>query len=214
LFFSNQTMWGTLEWKGSLAGWYERKMIHHAVMYPNHLKKVASQMAEKLSPYHAVHIRRGDKVFETSFSRVYHDPEWYASRIADYKEMATKVYVATDEPNRSLFNPFLEHGLSPVFWEDLPELEEILRPYLKHFPKRMFMDILGMVEQLICAYSAMFLGSGYSTFTTYILRLRKYREIIASDTSFSDAQLGLPVAIRNIKSTCDPIAALTHTKPC
>jgi len=214
IYFANQTLWGSVEWKGSMYGWPQRKQIQLAVMYPNHMKKIARKLADNLGVFHAVHIRRGDKVFETSFKRVYHDPEWYASRMAEHKSLAPKVYVATDEPNRSLFDAFKTYGFSMVFWESLPGYDVVLRPYLATFPKRMFMDVLGMIEQLLCSYATMFLGSGYSTFTTYILRLRKYRDTIATDTSFQDRALGLPEPIRNMKSSCDPIKALTHSKPC
>ena len=72
------------------------------------------------------------------------------------------------------------------------------------------------LEQLLGAYAELFLGSGYSTMTTYILRLRKYRATLAADTSFplDERQLGLPRNVRGKTSTCDPITSLTHARPC
>jgi len=215
LFFANSTMWGTMEWKGSIAGWFEKRAVNHRSMPPDHMKRVARRIAEELWPYHAVHVRRGDKVGEANFRLVSHGPDWWAARMAEYNATTSKVFIATDEKRRSFFDVFKDaHGFSLVFWEDLPR-QKLLRQYLAAFPRRMFMDVLGMIEQLLCAYADKFLGSGYSTFTTYILRLRKYRTTLAADTAFSkESLLGLPEHVRGVKSSCDPITSLTHSRPC
>jgi hypothetical protein len=215
LYFANSTMWGTIEWKGSVAGWFEKRAVNLRSMPPNHMKRVAIRIADELAPYHAVHVRRGDKVGEANFKQVSHGPEWWASRIAEFNASASKVYIATDEKRRDYFNVFAApHQLQTVFWEDLPR-QALIKSDLAAFPRRMFMDVLGMLEQLLCAYADKFLGSGYSTFTTYILRLRKYRSVLAADTIFpKDTFLGLPAAVRGVKSGCDPISSLTHAKPC
>ena len=214
LYFSNQTMWGSLEWKGLLYGWKERKLVHTHVMPANHIKKIARNIAEELGEYNSVHIRRGDKVGEANFKQVSHDASWWASRMVK-ESPNTKVYIATDEAQRNYFDVFeKDYHLSVYFWESLPNFETLVKPYLNYFPKRMAQDILGMIEQLVCTYSVLFLGSGYSTFTTYVLRLRKYRETLAADTTFENRLLGLPENIRNVKSNCDPLKSLTHSKPC
>jgi hypothetical protein len=71
-----------------------------------------------------------------------------------------------------------------------------------------------MIEQLVCGYAIMFLGSGSSPFTAYVLRLRKFRESLATDTRFEDTPLGLPAVVRNLKSTCEPVRVVYHDKPC
>ena len=124
-----------------------------------------------------------------------------------------KLYLATDEKNRNFFKVFLDNNFDLYFYEDLPQ--DILRPYLDKFPKRMEMDVLGIVEQFVCTYARYFLGSGYSTFTTYILRLRQQRRTLGADTRFSvESGLGLPAVVRELKSTCDPLKSLTHSSPC
>ena len=80
----------------------------------------------------------------------------------------------------------------------------------------MFVDVLGVLEQLIATYAHRFLGSSYSTFTSFILRLRKHRLVLAQDSAFPRGNgQGLPAMARDLEfSTCDPIKALTHTEPC
>ncbi|KAH9251929.1 hypothetical protein BASA81_010133 [Batrachochytrium salamandrivorans] len=148
LYFSNQTMWGTMEWRGTVAGRYERKQVQAAMMPANHIKQLARELAERLGPYHAVHIRRGDKVGESNFLQVSHPPQWWAERIAQYTSETNIVYIATDEAKRIYFDTFIrDFGLQPVFFESLPEYNTLVKPYLAYFPQRMSMDILGMVEQ-------------------------------------------------------------------
>lgn len=215
LYFSNQTMWGTMDWRGTVAGRYERKKVQAAMMPANHIKQLARVLAERLGPYHAVHIRRGDKVGESNFLQVSHPPQWWAERIAQYAGETSTVYVATDEAKRTYFESFArDFGLRPVFFESLPEYDTLVKPYLAHFPQRMSMDILGMVEQVLCTYANKFLGSGYSTFTTYILRLRKNRNTLGADTSFAHPEESIPIAVRHESSSCNPLASLTHVSPC
>jgi hypothetical protein len=215
LYFANQTMWGTIDWRGVSGGWMEKKLVIANTMPPNHLKRISTKIANALGIYHAVHVRRGDKVGESNFKQVSHAPDWWASRIAEYSTITKLVYVATDEMKRDYFDGFIKNrGLDLVFWETLPEQDDLIR-YLELYPRRMFMDVLGMIEQLLCAYAEKFLGSGYSTFTTYILRLRKYRTTLAADTTFDPkTELGLPIHVRGKTSTCDPITSLTHSRPC
>lgn len=129
--------------------------------------------------YYALHIRRGDKVNEANFGKVSHSPSWYISRIQNLKEKDLPVYIMTDEKDRAFFHEFEDNDITVLFHEDLPFVSE-LEDYLTKFPVRMKMDILGLVEQLLGAYSLKFLGSGYSTFTTYILR---YFVLISSSFS-------------------------------
>ena len=235
LVFTNQSMWGTLEWKGQVAGWNDRKQVQIHSMYPDHTKKLARRIAEAIGKhsqgqYYALHIRRGDKVKESNFGKVSHSVDWYISRLDKLEgdsdslvdstaESPNKkdipIYIMTDEKDRAFFSGFAQAGYHNVlFHEDLP-LGDELEAYLSKFPSRMRMDVLGMVEQLIGAYSLKFLGSGYSTFTTYILRLRKYQKFIGRDTSITDSEdMGLPLVARTHKSTCNPLHALTHATPC
>ena len=183
-------------------------------MYNNILKRTARKLSESLGvsgAHNAIHVRRGDKTTESNFKKVSHPPYWYLERMLPFKDNVPALYIATDEKNRDFFGNFKVHGFNVTFWEDLDQ--EILIPFLKRYPARMFMDILSVIEQLLCTYAIKFLGSGYSTLTTFILRMRKRRKVIGHDTELGP-ELGLPFYARTTNSTCNPLFSLTHSTPC
>jgi hypothetical protein len=150
LYFANQTMWGTMEWKGLLGGYDDRKIVHSHLMYANHLKEVAKELSEVMGHYHAVHVRRGDKVTEANFKQVSHPCSWYESRIHAFISSTNKVYIATDEHNREMFDCFDKSTWKVYFVEDLPT--EKIDAYLALYPERMRNDMTGVLEQLLCTY--------------------------------------------------------------
>lgn len=217
LYFANHSMWGTLQWKGTRAGHYDKKIVQQVVMYNNVLKRTARELSESLGvpkgSYHSIHVRRGDKKTEASFATVSHDNQWYLTRLLPWRNESKYLYIATDEHDRSYFSDFNETTFNRYFWEDLDQ--NILMPFLKRYPNRMFMDILSILEQLICTYSVKFLGSGYSTLSVYILRMRKHRHVLGFDTLLG-VEDGLPYnarpSVRN--STCDPVFAIRLDEAC
>jgi len=77
-------------------------------------------------------------------------------------------YIATDEKNMSFFDPFKEHFKAVYFLSDFAQSVD-----LKHINQNYF----GMVEQMVCASSDIFIGTPLSTFTGYITRIRGYMNI-------------------------------------
>ena len=59
LYFANQTMWGTLEWKGKLAGFNDRAFVNMHSTYCDHAKETARKIAEYLGDYNALHVSFG-----------------------------------------------------------------------------------------------------------------------------------------------------------
>lgn len=176
------------------------------------LKKVAIRISESLGSYTAIHVRRGDKILESGFKQVSHQPSWYLGRMLPFKTRTKNLYIATDEKNRDYFWKLIAEGFHVYFWEDLDKT--ILQDFLGNYPSRMFMDILSAVEQLLCGYAYKFLGSGYSTMTNFILRIRKRRGEIAYDTTLGPID-GLPTSARNLEpSKCNPLSTIPHKMPC
>ena len=186
-------------------------LVHKSLMYNNLLKRIAKNLSESIGAYNAIHVRRGDKTTESNFKRVSHVPKWYAERMVTFKGLTPKLYVATDEKDRSYFGSLRAKGFEVVFWEDLDQ--GILAPFLRRYPARMSMDILSAVEQLLCTYAIKFLGSGYSTLTNYILRMRKRRNEIGYDTALGP-ELGMPKQASMTTSDCNPLSQLPHRVPC
>ena len=214
LVFSNFTMWGAID-----LGVYnaEKRTINYKLLYTNQLKRWAMAISSSIGVYNAIHVRRGDKTRERKF---YEDGEagqkasWYASKFPG--KITKKMYVATDAKNISWFDPIKDAGLEIVRWTDVDQV--LIQPLYDHFPQAFFFTALGIVEQLVCSYSAAFLGSYYSTFTLYILRMRKLLDFLGPDTSDPEAMLALPSiqfnSKRKFKYPCYPNKPETHVFPC
>ena len=75
------------------------------------------------------------------------------------------LYIATDDKNKSSFNPFKKRFPTLRFLDDYFELAGLssLNP-----------NYLGMIDQLVCTRGNIFVGTWFSTFTGYITRMRGY----------------------------------------
>ena len=101
-----------------------------------------------------------------------------ATRILEISKQELKinatVYIATDERNRSYFQPFMEH-YDVVFLDDfVDELSGLNTNYY------------GMVDQLVASRGRAFFGCWYSTFTGYINRIRGYHANKAKTLGYED----------------------------
>jgi hypothetical protein len=167
VFFAGMTMWKTIA-LGIFSD--EFKAVRDSLAFAPHIKRVALRLADQLGAYNAIHVRRGDKVKEGNFLMLVRDPEVYGQRLMRYTDVGPTLYVATDERDAAYFQPLRDQGYKLVTWRDLDPA--LLGGFLARFPRQMFFDILGTVEQSLCALANRFLGSTYSTFTMFILRLR------------------------------------------
>eukprot|EP00924_Labyrinthula_sp_SR-Ha-C_P014853 maker-scaffold_9-snap-gene-0.0-mRNA-1 protein AED:0.27 eAED:1.00 QI:0/0/0/1/1/1/2/0/662 len=225
-YFSGKSMWASFEWKGTRFGYFHRKSIVEHLTFHNQFKRLARVISNELSlastggktdtlrGFNAIHVRRGDKTTEKNFLSVSHNIEWYVERLRVWKNLTSTVYVATDETNRKYFAPLQKEGLKVIFHEDLnPALSGfLLKKFLESFPERMESDILSIIEQLVCAYSQKFLGSGYSTLSVFVLRLRRRRTVIGYDTRLGNMK-GLPRYAQG-DTNCNPLRPKEHTRPC
>ena len=110
--------------------------------------------------FHSMHIRRGDFQFKVVRNMEVEDID--ESNIRKWFTPGKVVYIATDERNKTFFDPLREH-YELVFLDDFIEL---LSGVDSHY--------YGMIEQLVAAQGNVFVGSLFSTFTGYIHRLRGY----------------------------------------
>jgi len=111
----------------------------------------------------AFHIRRGD--FQHKHVKLPADEilSLTSHLVPNSKERIA--YIATDEKNMSFFDPFKEQFRAVYFLSDFAKSAD-----LKHMNQNYF----GMIEQVICASSDIFIGTPLSTFTGYITRIRGY----------------------------------------
>jgi hypothetical protein len=74
-------------------------------------------------------------------------------------------YIATDEKNRSFFQPFVDAFGAVKFLSDYLDVAGLADMNQNH---------LGMVEQIVCANAHTFIGTPLSTFTGFITRMRGF----------------------------------------
>lgn len=149
------------------------------IMFTRKLKRAALLLAERLfrgESYNAIHVRRaqGHTRIDRRTARHYIDYHMLPAGM----NASTPVYVATDEKNREWFADIAELYPNTLFWEDLmkhsPGNREIVEAALADFPERMRGDVVGFLEQLICANAERWTGSDGSTFTMSIAGMRRY----------------------------------------
>ena len=107
-----------------------------------------------------MHIRRGD--FQQKHTR------WPAEKILNHtlhlldKHVSRLLYIATDERNISFFDPFREHFTVKLLGNYMipAHVDDVNQNHL------------GMIEQIVCANSYVFIGTPLSTFSNFISRMR------------------------------------------
>ncbi|GAX18598.1 hypothetical protein FisN_10Hh195 [Fistulifera solaris] len=157
------------DWKQDLWG---KRFIRDHVRYIDSIQCAAARVVQAIrhrvrskessegGEFDSFHIRRGD--FQYKKTRV------EASQILQQAQKKIKdgatVYIATDERDKSYFKPLMEH-FDVVFLDDfMDELQGINSNYF------------GMIDQLVASRGRVFFGCWFSTFSSYIMRLRGYHE--------------------------------------
>eukprot|EP00548_Thalassiothrix_antarctica_P006224 CAMPEP_0194139344 /NCGR_PEP_ID=MMETSP0152-20130528/8992_1 /TAXON_ID=1049557 /ORGANISM="Thalassiothrix antarctica, Strain L6-D1" /LENGTH=589 /DNA_ID=CAMNT_0038837129 /DNA_START=325 /DNA_END=2094 /DNA_ORIENTATION=- len=121
--------------------------------------RVVESLRETATVFDTMHIRRGDFQFK--------DTRIEASEIIqNSKDVLSKdktIYIATDETDKSFFQPFRDAGYDIKFLDDF-----------KHVLKDVNTNYYGMIDQLVASKGDVFLGCWHSTFTGFIMRMRGY----------------------------------------
>jgi Holliday junction resolvase RusA-like endonuclease len=123
--------------------------------------------------FDSFHIRRGDFQFKTT--RISAD-EIYEN-VHDVLTENKTVYVATDERDKSFFDPLREH-YDLVFLDDF-----------KHELEGVNSNLFGMLDQLIASRGYVFVGCWFSTFTGYINRIRGYHSVKSKLPGYENGEL-------------------------
>lgn len=109
--------------------------------------------------YHSFHVRRGD--FQYQLMHISAE-EMYANNTRHFIPDGSTVYIATDEGNKTFFDPLRDH-YNLLFLDDFrDQVQSINKNYY------------GMLDQLVASRGEVFWGAFYSTFTGYINRMRGY----------------------------------------
>lgn len=139
-----------------------RRLLKRGVRYAPEVFAAALRLITHLGPYEysALHIRRND--FASQFgSAGAQPPDKTRDRVNEILPPGEPLYVATDETDPQHLGPLADQR-RVITWRDLPAVETARIPEL----------LVGPVEQLICTAGRTFIGTQYSTFSMYIIRLR------------------------------------------
>jgi len=155
------------DWKQDL--WTKRYVRDH-LRYIDEIQcaaaRIVAAMKEKAREngntdgnYHSMHIRRGD--FQYKETRI-PATEIY-DNIKEIFEDNSTLFIATDERNKTFFDPLAQHY--QIYFLD---------NFVHLLPKDFNKNYYGMLDQRIASRGLKFAGAYYSTFTGYINRMRGY----------------------------------------
>lgn len=110
-----------------------------------------------------VHIRRGDFVLQ--YKNVVVDAELISNVAQEIIEPNSTVFIATDEKNKSYFDPLARHY-------DLCFLDDFA-----HDLRNVNINYFGIVDQIVASRGDVFIGTWFSTLSAYVNRLRGYYSV-------------------------------------
>lgn len=154
-----------------------KRLVRDHVKFKTTIIDTAAEVAAALGSYCALHVRRND------FLRLYPHQNIAAQRVLENTRKqvhsGTRLYIATDEPDRSFFANFRS------FYDVC---------FIDHFgrllPENLPAGALACVEQTVCAFAQLFIGTKLSTFSGYITRLRGYYGAADKNSYFTDGSPG------------------------
>ena len=204
--FQSVKTWGIKEEKfifmSGASGW--QRLINYDVWrwkytrFSPYFRGLAIRLSQQLfgGDYNAVHVRMGDYSAKRKNVKI----GWlFSQRMlrAKFGSVSKNVYIATEPntPKDRLMGITIRYNSafsSDLDKDILAEFESLFTKEQQHIRN----DILGNVEQLVCALGKKFEGTGFSTFSRWIKRLRSpgarkylFPEAVASE---AENDPGLP----------------------
>ena len=168
LYISEGTLFGVdLRFVDKDEALASQAMLLNSIRLESGIYKKARKVAARLSPYNAVHVRRGDH------SMRYKSVEYWLKEMAagEFIQQTKNLYVATDEERRSWFQPLADAGYNLTFASDI---EDILNS--KFLPEVSRQDVTGVYEQAVLLAAMHFVPSPHSTFSKFVTRSRNEME--------------------------------------
>jgi GDP-fucose protein O-fucosyltransferase len=133
---------------------------------------VQGEADELLVPWSTWHVRRGDLQYKKVKISA---EEWYENT-KEVWQPGEMLYIATDERDKSFFDPIKAKGHPVRFLDDYWEVGGI---------GKLDTTYIGMVDTIIASHGRAFAGTWFSTFTGYINRLRGYLGKSMKDSWYS-----------------------------
>lgn len=112
--------------------------------------------------YHSLHLRRKRGSFDDQYSDGVVSDEELLKALSDVKANST-LFISTDEQRDNSIFTKLKQKYHIFFLDDFQDLYQGLNP-----------NYLGMIEQIVASKANTFFGTYFSTFSSYIVRMRGY----------------------------------------
>ena len=163
-----------------------RQLLKSHVRYVSEVFEMAETVVRQLpeSGFSSLHLRRND--FQYTVSRT--NAEETLQNIENLLKDNEALYIATDEVDEEFFEVF--ENDRPIYqWGDFytPRCNSILKDGdVPH-------ELIGPIEQLICARGRVFIGTDLSTFSSYITRIRGYMGAMENHPYIHTAHYHKPV---------------------
>jgi len=132
-----------------------------AIIVNKLLRESANYRNDSKGVYSSFHVRRGD----LQYKEVKIPADQILANVGTFIPKNELVYIATDEKNKSFFNPMRKRFPTIRFLDDYMDVADL---------RNINPNFLGMIDALVCAPANIFVGTWFSTFTGYITRLRGY----------------------------------------
>jgi hypothetical protein len=158
------------------------------VRYAPYLRQLSVRIANEAlgKHFYAMHIRMGDYSARMGESAV---TFLRTARAKSWKTRKYTTYVATEPAREEAYFAPLEQGMNVTFSTDLsPRLLEEFKSQFPPGPLRN--DMLGLLEQLICVQADDFLGTGFSTFSAWIMFARKFNDKLLPEARAAAVAVG------------------------
>ena len=120
--------------------------------------------------FSSMHIRRGDLQYKKV--KIPAD-EWY-DNLREIWLDGEILYIATDERDKSFFDPIAEHH-TVKFLDDFKEIAEL---------DKLDTNYMGMIDTIVASRGRTFSGTWFSTFSGYINRMRGYHGMSMKDSYY------------------------------
>jgi hypothetical protein len=145
-------------------------LLQHGFVWHEDAFNIAAKAVSYLGlfNYVAIHARYGDFVEK----KAQQGPKEILQHWKEYLPEGATLYIATDEPGK--FQGHAAEGVRLLVWDDFFQSStgNLLAETQKKYSGERWFKLLGLVEELICTYSKIFVGTARSTFTGHIQRMR------------------------------------------
>lgn len=154
-----------------------KMLIANHVRYKKEVFDIAWKFIDMLGDkkYYSIHIRRSDFI---QYDHLFISGKKVLENVKDTIPPGSTVYISTDHKDKGFFKS-LKSKYNVIFYGDLT----------KKIDFDFDINLIPMIEQLICTRGIKFVGMQLSTFSSYIFRMRGYMSDIEDKNYYINTEI-------------------------